>query len=155
MGQRLSEPVITTHVASVTKAATANSGSLKGLGTAVRKAHTMAIYLDVTAASGTTPTLDVSLQFSTDGGTTWYTAARFAQVTAAVTRRLTMRPFLGSTEAAVEEAVTSTGTNGVIKTNAPFLGGDFDHRFLYTIGGTNPSFTFAIFSIMQPMEISI
>lgn len=38
------------------------------------------VYLNVTAASGTTPTLDCVLQDSPDG-TTWYTVASFAQKT--------------------------------------------------------------------------
>lgn len=40
-------------------------------------------YLNVTAHSGTTPTLDCKFQDSPDGGTTWYdiTSAAFTQVT--------------------------------------------------------------------------
>lgn len=36
--------------------------------------------LDVTAASGTTPTLDITVQISRDG-VTWYTSGTFAQKT--------------------------------------------------------------------------
>lgn len=45
------------------------------------------LVLDVTAASGTSPTLDVVVQTSRDG-VTWYTAGTFTQATAVVTRRL-------------------------------------------------------------------
>lgn len=72
-------------------------------------------YLNVTAAAGTTPTLDVSFQDSPDG-TTWYDipSAAFTQATAASRGRL---------------VVTGVG---------PYL------RAVATIGGTSPSFTFTV-----------
>jgi hypothetical protein len=68
----------------------------------------------VSAASGTTPTLDVTLETSIDGGATWDTVAAFAQKTAA-------------------------GSDGHVF--GPL--GD-QCRWKWTIGGTTPSFTFAI-----------
>lgn len=44
------------------------------------------LFLDVTAASGTTPTLDVTVEGSRDGST-WYTLGTFAQKTAVSTER--------------------------------------------------------------------
>lgn len=71
----------------------------------------------VTAASGTTPTLDLSVEWSSDGGTTWYTADpvdTFTQIT---------------TTAARVKRFTVKGT---------------EYRVRWTVGGTTPSFTFAV-----------
>ncbi len=73
--------------------------------------------LNVTAASGTTPTLDVAIQDSVDG-VNWNTVASFTQATA-VTRQ-------------VINIITATTPI------APYL------RVTWTIGGTTPSFTFAV-----------
>ena len=42
----------------------------------------------VTASSGTSPTLNVAVEFSTDDGTTWYEARSLAQMTGASTQRV-------------------------------------------------------------------
>lgn len=42
---------------------------------------------DITAVTGTGPTLDVTIQASPDGGTTWYDVHTFAQATAVSTLR--------------------------------------------------------------------
>lgn len=72
-------------------------------------------YLDVTAASGTTPTLDIDYQTTADNGTTFFTHTSFTQATAATTERKVF-----------------TAPVGV------------DGRFNITIGGTTPSFTFSL-----------
>jgi hypothetical protein len=48
--------------------------------------RTLALVLAITAATGTTPTLDVTVQTSRDGST-WYTAGTFTQATATGTQR--------------------------------------------------------------------
>lgn len=50
--------------------------------------RTLALVLAITAATGTTPTLDVTVQTSRDGST-WYTAGTFTQATATGTQRKT------------------------------------------------------------------
>lgn len=50
--------------------------------------RTLALVLAVTAASGDTPTLDVTVQTSRDGST-WYTAGAFTQATGTGTQRKT------------------------------------------------------------------
>lgn len=70
--------------------------------------------LTVTAASGTTPTLDVTLETSIDDGSTWDTVGAFSQKTAA-------------------------GSDGHVF--GPL--GDLC-RWRWTIGGTSPSFTFSV-----------
>lgn len=70
--------------------------------------------LDVTAASGTAPTLDVIVETSPDGAANWQTVATFAQKTA-VSSELNVFP-----------------------------GCDRFVRAKWTIAGTNPSFTFSL-----------
>ena len=92
--------------------------------------HTgMVVALNVTAASGTSPTLVAKLQFSPDGGTTWidYDAkATTASITATGTYILKFFP--GCTEV----------VNSAIGLPVPRT-----FRMYYTIGGTTPSFTFS------------
>jgi hypothetical protein len=78
--------------------------------------------LVVSAASGTTPTLDVVVQHSIDGGTTWHTLVAFTQKTTTGNELKT-------------EAEVEAGT-------AEAYGDCF--RVSYTIGGTTPSFTFKV-----------
>lgn len=75
---------------------------------------TMRLKLDVTAASGTLPTLDVIVETSPDGAANWQTVATFAQKTA-VSSELNVFP-----------------------------GCDRFVRAKWTIGGTGPSFTFSV-----------
>lgn len=75
------------------------------------------IEVNVSARSGTTPTLDVNLQDSPDGGTTWNTVSSLTQITA-----------------------TGVGVKRLNLRDTPVA--DLC-RLNYTIGGTTPSFTFA------------
>lgn len=87
--------------------------------------------------SGTTETLDMAIQTSPDGGTTYYDWWRFAQVTtAAATRCLTVQPMQGRGEAGSEAAITAAGT-GQISSNKPFSN---PIKLTYTISGTSPSY---------------
>ncbi|MDQ3760981.1 MAG: hypothetical protein M3460_04580 [Actinomycetota bacterium] len=99
-----------TVVTSAARTATGNSGTLSGYG----GANTLRAQLDVTAASGTSPTLDVVIQDTLDG-TNWNTVGTFAQKTA------TGREVINVTTAFADRL-----------------------RVLYTIGGTTPSFTFSV-----------
>lgn len=87
-----------------------------GNGTAVEldDMNTLRLDLATTARSGTTPTLDVTIQTSADGSTNWSSIGTFTQV-------------------------TNTGTQHKV-----FTGLDRYVRASWTIGGTTPSFTFAI-----------
>lgn len=114
-----------------------------------------AFVLDVTAASGTTETLDMALQITPDGGTTWYDWARFAQVTtSAVTRRLVIQPLQGRGEAGSEAAITAGGT-GAINANVPLPSAPNNCRFRGTISGTSPSYTFAVQLAVSPRATAV
>lgn len=77
-------------------------------------ARNFSFYLDVTAASGTSPTLDVDIQEYDEASDKWFTAASFTQATAVTNERIT------------------SVINGARV------------RALMTIGGTSPSFTFTL-----------
>lgn len=98
-------------VTSAAKTTTGNSGALT-----LDPGATLQVFLDVTAVSGTTPTLDVTVEWSHDGASFFPAQPpdSFTQVTA------------------VSKAVKN------IPVKAPF------YRVVWTIGGTTPSFTFAI-----------
>lgn len=87
-------------------------------------------WLNVTAASGTTPTLVWKIQWSPDGGTTWVdldaSNLSTASITTTGTAVLTVYPGL------------TTAANSVANNILPR-----HWRSAWTIGGTTPSFTFA------------
>lgn len=101
---------IVTAVASAARTSSSNSGVLEGFGDWTK----FRAQLAVTAASGTTPTLDVVIEDSLDG-TNWNTIATFAQKTAA--------------------GVQTVDVTGLFTSQL---------RVRWTIGGTTPSFTFSV-----------
>lgn len=105
----------TTLHASAARTASGTTSAVSGYG----RTSMMRAQLNVTAATGTAPTLDVVLEDTIDGSN-WNTIASFTQATA-VTRQ-------------------------VINVPAPF--GD-QVRVRYTVGGTTPSFTFTVLVYTQ------
>lgn len=97
-------------VASLVRTASGDSGSLAGFGGVT----TIRAQLDVTAAAGTTPTLNVVIEDTLDG-TNWNVVGTFAQRVAA--------------------------GREVINITTPFSD---TLRARWTVGGTTPSFTFKI-----------
>lgn len=96
-------------------------------------------YVNATAVTGTSPTLDICWQTSTDNGTTWVNVPwRHTQITAAGVTFLTVRLGLGIGEVGAEGAVALTG--GTL--TKPAVVDVNNCRLSYTIGGTSPSFTF-------------
>lgn len=107
---------------SAARTATANSDDMF-FGTGY--VGSIALFLDVTAASGTTPTLDVKLQAKKGDGTYFdIPGGTFAQKTAAGTESKNF-PLV------VAMAAASEPTTHVF-------------RAVATIGGTTPSFTFSL-----------
>jgi hypothetical protein len=102
-----------TLVASAARTTTGNSGVLTGFG----PVKTLRLALNVSAASGTTPTLDVVVEDTLDG-TNFFTIGGFTQ----------------------KSGVTAEAIN----ITTPF--GD-SVRIRWTIGGTTPSFTFDVRAI--------
>jgi hypothetical protein len=101
-----------TAFASAARTATANSDAFD-----VGDSTSLVAYLSVTAASGTSPTLDVKFQDSPDGGTTWFDIAGLA--------------FTQATGATAEVKVATRVYSKTV-------------RCVATIAGTTPSFTFSV-----------
>lgn len=99
-----------TLVAPAARTASGNSGALGQFS----HAAVLRLQLDVTAASGTSPTLDVVIEDTLDG-TNYNTIGTFAQKTAA--------------------------GREVINITTPF---SETLRVRWTVGGTTPSFTFSV-----------
>jgi hypothetical protein len=117
-------------------ATSATTATLTGTAFALPIADSYAAILDVGAATGTSPTLDVAFQHSPDGGTHWYTFAKFAQVTATGQRSLIFTPSVAFAQAASEQAIANTGS--AVAINSPVVYSNV--RILATVGGTTPSF---------------
>lgn len=103
-------------------------------------------FFQTSSSSGTSPTLDLNIQTSPDGGTTYFTVQRCAQLTGDTIVRLILNPYGGAGNTAT--TVTNAGggnyaaiatTGGALSTGCPV---DFDYmRISAVVGGTNPSFT--------------
>lgn len=102
-------PAFLTEVASAARTTTGNSGAIS-----VATGGGIAGIINVTAVSGTSPTLDVTLEESFDNGTTWQLAWSAVRLV------------------------------GVSTVHIPAMRVAGLRRWVWTIGGTTPSFTFAI-----------
>jgi hypothetical protein len=119
---------------------------------AIPLADEYTICINVTAATGTSPTMDIVFLHSIDKGTTFVNAPlRSAQMTAAGVHYFTFKRGLGWGEAAFNQALVAD-TGGALAKNFVF---DPDYiKFKYTIAGTNPSFTFTVNVIANPRSNS-
>jgi len=107
------------------RSTSSNSGTVS----AVPGSKGVHLVLDITAASGTTPTLDVKVQRYDGASSKWVDlpSAAFAQKTSTGTSDLTIYPGIAET--------ANVSVSDVI--------GD-EILIVWTIGGTTPSFTFSI-----------
>lgn len=124
-------------VASAARTASGNSGAIVLQDT---NFSNVGIKLTCTPVTGTTPTLDLYIQESIDGGTNFIDMAHFAQVTAALTNPTWVSLAVGGSDryvGAVGDAVISASGVG-----APLVSNVW--RVKWVIGGTNPSFTFQV-----------
>lgn len=98
---------------------------ITGVVDGVAKAAT--ILIDVTAASGTTPTLDISIQGRADSASNW----------------ITLAPLTGMSSAAFTQITAATTQTRRIEGPLPR-----QLRAVATIGGTTPSFTFSVKAVL-------
>lgn len=116
-------------------ASSATTATVTGSQFAIPIADSYEFIADVGAMTGTSPTLDIAFQHSPNGGTNWYTFAKFAQMTAAGQRSLIFSPNVSLAQAASEQAIVNTGS--AVSINGPVV---FNYvRILATVGGTTPS----------------
>lgn len=126
-------------VASNTVTATGNSAQF-----VMPYADAYRLILVTSAGSGTTPTFDAVLQDSPDGGTTWVNLPlKFTQLTGAGNAYIIFK-MVGLSDAAT--AGTALGTGAAEAVNTPVNVRNV--RLAFTIGGTTPSFTYALYANM-------
>lgn len=105
------------------------------------------IIVVVSAVAGTNPTLDVLLQDSPDEGQTWfYTGNKFAQMTTADQRQISLSRERHAAQAAAE----SSAANPAIAAAAAAVNGPLarKNRLWFLLGGTvGPTFTVNAFII--------
>ena len=91
--------------------------------------------LSMGTATGTSPTCDVSIQNTPDGGTTWVnTGLKFTQGTGTASA---VQITVNQNRAMLTESTVVAATGSLLSKStvlSPKV------RFLYTIGGTNPSY---------------
>lgn len=142
MPRSMQKPIVKTLIASAAVTSTAQSAAFS-----IGMADCYTFILNTTAASGTTPTMDVVYQTSLDGGTTYVNIPwRHTQITAAGVNYLNVRLGMGIGEVGTEGATADTGGTLV-------KGTVVDPNFMkikYTIGATTPSFTFSLTVFMLP-----
>lgn len=138
------KPFVSSNIVAQVSAAAATASTAAFV---LPNAESYSLVLDVTTATGTSPTLDVVLQTSWDNGTTFIDLPlRYTQVTAAAVKWLVFRNGLGMNEVALEQAAADTG--GTLAKNCNF---DINNmKIKYTIGGTNPVFTFRVHLFALP-----
>lgn len=131
-------PALTVTAAAAT--ASTAAFSMGGLGDSYQ------LVLNISAATGTSPTMDAVLQTSFDGTNYVDLPLRYTQKTAAGVAYLVFKLGLGGNEVALEQAAADTG--GTLAKNCIF--NPFLMKVKYTIGGTNPAFTFTLTPCMLP-----
>lgn len=105
----------------------------------MEKATSLLVVINVTAQSGTTPTLDVAIQVKLDGSYT--NLARFSQYGAATGKKAgNVKRDLSFATEIVLEADPAVGSGFAVNQH------DWSDTFRvkWTIGGTTPSFTFSV-----------
>lgn len=126
-------------VSSAARTATANGSTIT-----LPIADVYSFVIEVTAASGTGPTLDIAWQNSYDDGTTFqYMPFRTSQISTTRVEEFTFPQNLRNMDV---QANQTAATGGLLAKNFIFTR---KGRFVWTIGGTNPSFTFLITAYMR------
>lgn len=128
--------IINPRIINPLSATTATTATVTGAAFQLPIADSYTAIVDVGAATGTSPTLDVAFQHSPNNGTTWYTFAKFAQITAVGQRSLIFTAQVAMNQAASEQAIANTGA--AVAINSPIIYSNV--RILATVGGTTPSF---------------
>lgn len=102
----------------------------------------LSFYLISGAGTGTSPTLDVAIEVTVDDGTTFIPRFKFTQVTTGAVKYVIDVKASRTAEAGAHSTLAYTGS--AVAANAPI---SKKIRVYWTVGGTNPSFTFAVYCI--------
>lgn len=113
-------------------------------------AEAVDLYLAVTANTGVNGAASwVEFQTSPDGGSTWFCAARFSQITTSTAyQRVSVRTVgLGANEAAAASGASINTATAAVTQNFVLTQ---DQRVAWTIG-SGMSLTFSVFAVPQPV----
>lgn len=105
--------------------------------------------LEVHTVSGTSPTLDVWLETSADGGTNYVPFLQFAEVTTSGQgKEAIWKPYLGVGDSGTSMNAPLLGSvDGSTSSSTSCPSGPIDTRYIKVrslLGGTTPSFAFAV-----------
>jgi hypothetical protein len=131
---------ITTPVATTTGDTGAKTVTFAGVTITNANAKGALILFNISAATGTAPTLVCKIQESADGGSTWIDMpnATTATITTAGTYGLKIYPSV--------TPITPVATSGTVAQVSSTLGRTW--RVFYTIGGTTPSITLTTVQVL-------
>lgn len=114
--------------------------------------------VQVNTVSGTSPTMVVALACTADNGTTYN---EFVTTTTLTTTgqgdQLMIRPYLGIGDAATRTATSLLGVADLAAAtvnNGPFLATNGSIKIRWVLGGTTPSFAFAVHLFSVPQDLS-
>lgn len=147
MKPNMLRPFSRADVASGTRTASSTSAALY-----LPKAATYQWILGVSAISGVDTTLDVGIQTTPDNGTTYYdTGPTFKQWTTAMGAGqdiIRVQPSQGQKESGAEWASWTALAGGTIVQNLILTR---LYKVRWTIAGANPSVTFVVWLLAQPL----
>lgn len=128
-----------TLLASAARTATGDGAAVSNA--RLRRAISLLFVLDVTAQSGTTPTLDVEVQARLDG-VNYTELVQFARNTGTVqTRALNVKRGISFTTELTLEADPAVAGTATVVNNLDWID---TLRVTWAIAGTTPSFTFSV-----------
>jgi len=140
-------------LAAAARTTSSNSGNLRDTTGNIPASEAVVFLVNVTTLTTSGPptaaALDVWIDTSPDGGTTWFLAYKFAQITSSTAaRRLNVRTTgIGIAEAGTEASVATSVTSAT--SNNTVLSPDIRVRWEIT-GGTNSSSNFGVWAIVMP-----
>lgn len=145
-------PLTSTLVALATQTTSGTSAALT-----LPNAQSFRFIVQLQTASGTSPTLQVLIATSLDGGTTYNEFISFAQVTTSGQgRQLVFRPYLSTGDLATFAAASTLGTAdiaaGDVCINGPINPALIKVRWV--VLGTSPSVAFQVQYAALPQDLS-
>ena len=141
-------------LAAAARTTSSNSGNLINTSGNIPASEAVVFLINVTTLTiaGTSPAaaLDVWIDTSPDGGTTWFLAYKFAQITSSTAaRRMNVRTTgIGIAEAGTEASVATSVTTATV--NNTVLAPDIRVRWEITGGTSAASSNFGVWAICMP-----
>lgn len=138
----------------VTNTSSTTNGTSSAFSMPIAQSYRLA--LECSTFTGTTPTLDVIILTSLDGGTVYDEVLKFTQITQNIGRQMIFHPMLSYGEVATEGSMGMVAgveltAGAAVVNNGPIDPAHMKIRWL--IGGTTPNFTFAVKMLAVPFNL--